>query len=376
MMSQQLKRLFLPVAFAAACAVALTVMLLGPRAGVTGDGKRLADSPAFAVQWRTQMPSRPNAPACQFPDSWVVTDRAGGVTALSSTGVRVWHRSFSNQVFEAAAFVSRERIVVASQEGHVTALRNATGEVVWSAETDAQFQHQPLGGGFEKGEPVVSVVSQTDGRLFRFRLRDGACVWKGEETNRCDGEPAVLADGSVAYGNCDGAVYLFDAAANMRMAKIAVGGEDQMAGGLLSIAGGGLAAGTRQGDLVVVDAKAKVLRARVKVSPGEAFVKPVLAFDGLLAMGTQEGLVSFWRFDGEGLQQAGSLQLETAVDQLDAADGRLFILAGGVMYVLDKPDKKPFRLVLGDEVHGLRACSRDVVACVADGAVVCLKGGR
>ncbi len=371
MTGRTLSKWALPVAFIAACAVALAVAF-GPRAGRTekARGARVA---AWRVAWRTQMEARPNAPSCLFPEGWVVTDAGGGVTALSEQGVRVWRTALSNQVFEAAAFVSKALVVVASAQGRVTALRAGTGEVVWSAEVDARFQHKPLGGLVAGGEETVRLVSQSDGRLFCFRLADGKIVWQSEPTNRCDGEPAVWPEG-VAYGNCDGAVYVFDAATGALKGSVAVGENDQMAGGLLADGTGLLVAGTRQGNLVAVKAATLTCEARVQVSPSEAFLKPALAFDGLIAMGTQEGELSFWRFDGTRLQPEGRVVLGQPVVQLEAYDGRLFVLAGGALRVMDTPGGDPVSVALGDEVYGLAARCRCAVACVADGAVVFVKG--
>jgi len=366
----------LPAAFIAACAVALAVAF-GSRAGRTVDKPAVANAKpramAWRVVWRTRMDARPNAPSSLVSDGWVVTDGAGVVTALSGEGARVWRTAFSNQVFEAAAFVSKELVVVASAQGHVTALRVGTGEVAWSVEVDARFQHKPLGGLLPDGAETVRLVSQTDGRLFCFRLADGRLMWQSEPTNRCDGEPAEWPEG-IAYGNCDGAVYVFDAATGALKGSVAVGENDQMAGGLLATGTGLLVAGTRQGNLVVVKAATLTCEARVQVSPSEAFLTPVLAFDGLLAMGTQEGELSFWRFDGKSLQSQGRVALGQAVDQLVAYEGRLFVLSGGALRVMDAPGGEPVNVALGDDVYGLTARCRCAVACVADGAVVFVKG--
>ena len=368
----------LTVAFAAACAVALALALAGFREGrATGQAVQAARGMprmSWQVAWRTRLEARPNAPAALFPEGWVVTDGAGGVTALSGKGDRMWRTVLSNQVFEASASVSEGLVVVASLEGRVTALRAGTGEVVWSVATGARFQHQPLlGAAAVEGEEVVRLVSQADGRLFCLRLADGKTVWQGEATNRCDGEPAVW-EGCIAYGNCDGAVYVFDAANGALKGSVKVGEDDQMAGGMLATGAGLLVVGTRQGNLVVVNAATQTCGARVKVSSSEAFLKPALAFGGLIAMGIQEGDVTFWQFDGKGLQPKGRVPLGAAVEQVGAYGDRLFVLSGGALRVMDAMDGEPVKLPLGDEVYGLTARCRCSVACVADGAVVCVKG--
>ena len=255
----------------------------------------------------------------------------------------------------------------------MTALKAGTGEVVWSVGAEARFQHQPLVGIVADGSERVWLVSQTDGQIFCLRLTDGKVMWRSEATNRCDGEPALWR-GTIAYGNCDGAVYLFDAVTGAPKGSVTVGEDDQMAGGMLATGAGLLVAGTRQGHLVAVDAATKTCEAPVKVSSEEAFLKPAEAFGGLIVMGTREGEVSFWRPDGKGLQPEGRVSLGAAVTQLAAYGGRLFVLSGGTLCVMDTPEGAPVKVPLGDEVSGLSARCLCTVACVADGAVVCVKG--
>lgn len=354
----------LPCVFVLACAVSLAFVFKGLTSGA--DEARRG---SLAVAWRVQMSANPNPP-CAFADGWIVTDAAGGVTAFSPEGHRVWQTSFSNQVFDGAASLVGGVAVVATQQGRVAGLRVASGEVVWTRETEGRFQHAPLTG-VRGGEPVVWLVSQEDGRLFCLRAGDGGVVWQSEATNRCDGEP-VAWQGRIAYGNCDGAIYVFDADNGTLCGSVVVGSDDQMAGGVLATAGGKLVAGTRQGNLVVVNAATLKREALVNVSQSEAFIKPVEAFDGLIAVGTQEGEVVFWR---AGEKPYGRVAVGSAVSGLLFDGGRLYVVAGGSVSVLDAADRVALCLALGDEVRGPVAGRKGLLACVADRAVVCLKGG-
>ena len=370
MIRQRLKRLFLPAAFVAACALALWTVV-GRRGGAkAASGTR--DDPLPAVRWRAQMAARANAP-CAFSGGWVVSDAAGGVTAFSAEGKKMWQAAFSNQVFDAGAAVAEGLAVVASRQGQVFALRADTGERVWTRETEGQFQHAPLTGKIE-GEPVLWLVSQPDGQLVCLRVSDGRVLWRGEATNRCDGAP-VAWQGRVAYGNCDGAVYVFDGANGRMQGSVAVGAEDQMAGGMLATDNGRLVAGTRQGHLAAVNVATLTLEARVSVSQSEAFVTPVEAFGNLIATGTREGEIVFCRLGGQGLQEAGRVAVGVAVDGLAFSGGRLYALAGGSLCVLAAAEGPAARLALGDEVYGLSAGPGGALACVADQAVVGIKGG-
>lgn len=324
----------------------------------------------LAVAWRVPMAAKPALP-CALADGWVVADAAGGVTALSSEGLRLWQASFSNQVFEGGAACSGGMVVAASQQGLVAGLKAATGAVAWTRETDGRFRHAPLTGACG-GEPAVWLVSQDDGCLFCLRVRDGAVVWRGEPTNRCDGEPAFWR-GRLAYGNCDGAVYFFDAESGAAKGSVAVGADDQMAGGLLVASDGRLVTGTRQGKLVAVNGETLKLEAQVGISSSEAFVKPAEAFGGLVAAGTAEGEVVFWRV---GEARVRRVPLGAAVGGLLFDGGRLYALAGGSLCVFDAADRVSRRVALGDDVAGPVAGGGGRLACVADQSVVCLKGGE
>ncbi|MEI7902894.1 MAG: PQQ-binding-like beta-propeller repeat protein, partial [bacterium] len=324
---------------------------------------------AFVVAWRVQMAAKPNRP-CAFAEGRIVTDAAGGVAALSSEGRRVWQTGFSNQVFTCAAAAVGGLAVVASQQGGVAGLKAATGEVVWTRKTGGRFQHAPLTG-VRSGEPVIWLMSQEDGRLFCLRASDGGVLWQSEATNRCDGEPAVC-QGRIAYGNCDGALYVFDAENGTLRGSVVVGPDDQMAGGVLATVDGRWVVGTRSGNLVVVNAATLTCEARVNLSSSEAFVKPVEAFGGLIAMGTQEGEVVFWRAGAAAVKRVA---VGAVVSGLLFDAGRLYVVAGGGLSVFESADRLTVRLALGDDVGGPVSGHPGALACVADQAVVCVRGG-
>jgi len=313
-------------------------------------------------------------PPCAAGDGWIVADEAGGVTALAADGSVQWRAALSNQVFEAAAAVSDGAAVVASRKGEVTALRVVDGRAVWSRTTDGLFLRAPRTGVVD-GEPAVWLVSQADGQLFCLRTRDGAVLWRGEPTNRCDGEPVVW-QGRIAYGNCDGAVYLFDATTGTARGKIEVGTDDQMAGGLLALPDGRLVGGTRQGHLVAVDPDVLKVVARTAVAQSEAFATPVVAFGGEIATGTPDGEIVFCSLEDDALRVTGRVALGTSeVGELAFAGGRLFALSGGDLCVLAAPQDAVTRVAVGDDVYGLTVGPRGGIVCVADQTVVCVEGG-
>lgn len=365
-MKRHLTMLMLAAAFACACAVMFVAVWGRPHRH-----SREAEKRVPSVLWRTQMRTSPNTP-CAFPMGWVVTDEAGGVTALSKAGKPLWTSVFSNLVFSSAASYASGFIVVVSLDGAVMALGSDTGKVVWKKTLDARFQHAPLIG-FRGDVTVLWLVSQSDGQLVCLRVSDGTLVWKSETTNRCDGTPMV-SQGRIAYGNCDGAVYVFDAANGALQGSVPVGESDQMAGGILALSQDVLLIGTRGGNLAVVDVAARVRMAVVNVSSSEAFVTPVKTWGGLVAMGSSEGVVSFWRWERGALMPAGRLALGAPIDSLQSFGGRLYVLSGGSLCALSSVVGPVWRLPLGDNVQGLVSDGEGALACVADGAVVSVKG--
>lgn len=344
---------------------------------VFGTGRGGAEAPpqpppALREAWRVPLSARACRP-CPAAGGWVVADAAGGVTAFTADGRVSWRAAFSNEVFAGASEVGGGRVAVAAESGRVFGLDGATGATLWTSVTDARFQHAPLAG-LRGDEPVLWLVSQADGRLFCLRAADGTVVWVTEATNRCDGEPAVLR-ASVAYGNCDGAVYVFDAGSGALRGTVSVGADDQMAGGVLALEDGRLVTGTRAGNLAVINPETATCEAKVKVSESEAFVTPVLCFGALVAMGSDEGWVTLWRTEGPALTPAGRWQAGAAVKSLLAAGSRLYALAGGAVCEMETPDRPLRKLALGDDVGPLSARASGELACVADQALVCVKGG-
>ena len=360
---------FLAVALAAAGGAALLAVFQNRNGAVAP----LQNRPAEArVAWRVAVSARDERP-CPVADGWVVADAAGNVAKVAAGGRVLWRVAFSNEAFAGAAEAAGGRVVMASDSGRAFGLDGATGATLWRRETDARFRQAPLTG-IRDGESVVWLVSQEDGRLFCLRASDGGVVWKTEATNRCDGEPAA-SKGRLAYGNCDGAVYLFSAADGQPLGSVAVGEEDQMAGGILTLKDGRLVTGTRQGNLAVINPETRACEAKVKVSEGEAFVTPVLLAGGEIAMGSDEGRVTLWRREGQSLAPAGLFEAGASVRSLAALGDTLFAFAGGTLFVMDSRGRLRQQLPLGDSAGRLAVNGAGEVACVVDGALVCVKGG-
>ncbi|MDD4101127.1 MAG: PQQ-like beta-propeller repeat protein [Kiritimatiellae bacterium] len=328
----------------------------------------------WRVSWRVQMPLPPNTPAVGVSGKCLfLTDKGGTVTALSRSGSILWRKSLDLRSFAAPALACGDCLALAAVDGDVALLRKEDGDTVWSVKLDARFQHKPLLGLLVNGIETLLVVSQSDGVIFCLSMRDGSLLWKSEPTNRFDGEPVLVGE-RIVYGNCDGAVHVFDAHSGALLGSVKLGDNDQMAGGLLALDGGILCAGTRQGRLVAVNVLTMAHLSYAEVSQTEAFLTPVMAFGGMVAMGSAEGVVSFWNFHGSVLESAGKAVFPAEVDGLVSQGGRLFVLSDGAFHVLDQPDETTFSVKLGDDIHGLLALGKNAAVCVADGALVFLEG--
>ena len=370
-MKPLLPTLILATLFASACAVAWLAVC-----GRPGGAEPVAQSEKTApphVAWRVPIGARAGRP-CACADGWIVADAAGGVSKVTQEGSVRWRACLSNEVFAGAAELAGGRVAVASESGRVFCLDGTTGETLWKRGTDARFQHVPLTG-LRGAEPVLWLVSQEDGRLFCLRMLDGSVLWTSEATNRCDGEPAAW-PGRVAYGNCDGAVYVFDSLDGKLLGTVDVGAEDQMAGGILTLEDGCLVTGTRSGNLVLVNPEMRLCVASVKVSESEAFVTPTLCFLHQIAMGSEEGEVTLWLRGTKTLTPTAHFATGAAVKGLAFAKERLYFLTVGSLGWVDSPAGAVARLPLGDDVSGLAVSAAGDLVCIADGALVCVKGDR
>ena len=180
----------------------------------------------------------------------------------------------------------------------------------------------------------------------------------------------------IAYGNCDGAVYVFDAANGKRKGTVPIGDSDQMAGEGLPVDPDSLVIGTRQGNLAVVRLDSLERGTVTNVSPSELFVRPAPADERGFAVGTNEGRVEFWNLSGETLTSRRTVELGSPVQTMVSRGENLFVLAGGALCAIGQDAEKVVRLSLGDDVKGLTLAPDGTMACVADGAVVCVKGER
>lgn len=299
--------------------------------------------------------------------------REGRCQRFSDAGQSLWQVALSNQQWQAARLISGDRVVLVSQQGGICALDATRGAVLWSVQTEGYFTQPPL---FETGTETVKlwVISQDDGRIFCLRAEDGGVMWTSTPTNRSDGEPAQVGPWLV-YGNCDGALHLFQSADGAHVASIPVGENDQMAGGICVMKRGLIVTGTRSGLLIVADPQARAVRARAQLEASETFATPLEYAPDRLAMATPDGRLTFWKYTESSLVADGVVTVGSLINDVVQTSRALWCLADQGLVRVDATSREQTHYALGDACSGLIAVrGYEGVACMVDGDLVIVKG--
>ena len=333
--------------------------------------------PSHIVNWRTPLSSAAECLAAG-KDGWVVGERTGRITALTSDGGIRWQVAISNHNWQALApLPDGTGLVAVSLHGCVCVLDSKDGAPRWSRETDASFMRAPLFG--KVGDtPVMWQISQADSTVFCLRVADGSEVWKSEPSNRCDGSPALW-NNRLAFGNCDGVVYVLDAQTGRSLGTIATGGqEDPMAGAMLALPSGLMLIGTYRGNFLMLDADAIACLGTAKIAGSESFATPVMIGDTAVAMGTPDGHVTLWETRGRKLEHTGDIPVgKDGIDQVAFDAGGLWVLAGRDFCRVDMQTRTVQAFNIGDDMSALTLNPQDgTLALLADGDVVCISTRR
>ena len=328
-----------------------------------------AAPPASSCRWQRLWTwpagaALPEAPA-PLDDGWIVATQDGRLAALNAGGRVRWIQGFTNLAFATGATQAGSVAVAVADNGLVVAVRTADGQPLWRRQLAGAFRHAPLA--WREGDAWrVALLSGADGVLTALDADDGRERWTSPPTNRSDGAPAT--DGRrIAFGNCDAAVHVLDAATGEEAARVPVGADAQMAGGV-AWTGGRVCGGTRDGRLVAVDVAAGAIAWETNVAPAEAFVTPAVA-GGLVVTGSRDGDVT--AVDAATGAERWRAQTEGGVDGLAAADDAVFVNAAGVLHGLRLADCRAFcRFPVGDNVRGPAANGREVVVGDDGGNVI------
>ncbi len=323
--------------------VAAVIVLAGWFYGARVHRRRAAQPPVepaaerleWREQWRDRVGAAPGGAPAWIDGGWCASFRDGTVVAWERDGRRRWTLKQPGMRWTAPAGAG-DRIFLGDADGGLRALRAADGAVVWSKTLpDVMLAHPPVVVAEPPDGPRVCVINQADGRLLAVDAATGDLQWQAEPAGRTDG-PATVADGRILFGNCESAVQLFRAADGVRVGRIPLGSNAQMAGGLA--VGGGLAFGmARDGFLTAVSPATTTLVWKVDLGGTDYFETPAVDPAGrflvtgtplgeLLAIDADDGGVRWRRMIGDG--PVGSpLLVDGTV--LAGVDGVLCVQAAG-----------------------------------------------
>ncbi|MDA3925451.1 MAG: PQQ-binding-like beta-propeller repeat protein [Kiritimatiellae bacterium] len=307
---------------------------------------------------------------CQ--DDLILADDSGYVVRLNSILQPIWRITLEKASFANSGAVISNTLVLSSSEGNVFCLNPDNGDVLWKKTFDATFTHPPLCGSIG-GEPALWLLSQSDGAIYALKAANGMTIWSSEETNRSDGN-AVLWAGTIAYGNCDGAVYLFNALTGVKLFSVPIGESDQMAGTPLVTQQGVLWIGTREGKLALVDLTSRKLISTLDLSEEEAFVQPVSAFDNRVAMGVSEGVLSLCSVESGKVVVDADKPFAFGIDSLIYDGSLLYVFTGGILTAVNSKLKTEASLNIGDDLSGAVLLGDGLLAVIVDKSLLLIKG--
>jgi outer membrane protein assembly factor BamB len=349
------------------------LLVLAVVAGVSGCRRAQVAPAAAPVQqelrpWRPLWTSAVGAPLAGPPtpwsNGWVVATRTGRLVALDHQGAQRWEWAGAHGVLAGAPAVAGNRVVVGSVDGWLMAVAADSGRPVWQVQVAGSYRHGVLAIGSGTVWQVVWLASDS-GVASGVDAADGRLRWRTPPTNRSGGAPG--SDGQfLAFGNCDAAVHLFRVADGAAVARVPVGPESQMAGGVL-VEDGRVYGGTRSGQLVCVAAAEGVVRWQVEAFQEEAFVTPVRVGHRVVLANASGGVAAFDAATGA---VQWRVALSNEVTALCAAEQAVFAVAGGRLIGLQAGNGQIFMSrAVGDRVSGPSWNGR-VVAVADDGGTV------
>jgi hypothetical protein len=308
-------------------------------------------------------------------DLYAVTDR-GRLFAIDGRGREIWSVGAGEEVEEFAAppLFTGDAVIVASRAGTVSAYESSTGKRRWSYAIGG-----PVFGGANllptdgEGRRSVVVLSQADGTVHRVDLLSGEAVMVSPSTNRCDGAAAVRGE-TIAYGNCDAALYLL-AAGNLEVRqKIELYRDGQVYAGV-ALTDEAIYAGDRSGRIYAADLATGELLWVNEESRGDISSTPAVGADRIVAS-SDDGAVTclelgsgrtLWRSPVGGRPQAPVV----------TAGGQVIVSSEGTLFLLRLDDGSILSsLPVGDEITSPAVIGGLVVVGSSDGFIVAFRGAK
>lgn len=235
--------------------------LISKNAVVVGStsGLRVLDRSDGAARWHWRSGGEVFSPVVDESVVYV-TDRAGRIAALGlDDGHVVWTRQLEGWLYTPALVAGR--VITGGRAGVVYALDGRTGETAWTRKLDQELVFRPVA--------VDDGVVVTTFRGSTLRLdRDGRVRWR--QRDPVPSFSPTVADELLLFGGMDGVLRARDKGTGRLRWRV------ELSGPLATPArvhGDRVAVVTRDGALVVVDAEAGSVLARVAI-PGKPLGAP------------------------------------------------------------------------------------------------------
>jgi len=293
--------------------------------------------------------------------SWVLASPSGRLQALDETGAIQAETTFPPAQMPAFG----DGGVLVSENGFVFRV-NRAGETLWKTDLKIFIMHSPI-----QADNAIFLLS-TDGKLVRLNRETGAKEWETAETGRSEGGFVLIDGHTLAYGNCNSAVYLVNARDGRFEGEIALG-EGAQTAGVPAYGFNAIYLGIRSGEILRVGISEKKVLGRMKISAEEAFV-PIANTGLVFATGTASGAAVLFDPDFKRQRQL-ILPGGSPVTQVFSCPGSsdVWCVSGGTLFRIDTTSALiKDRFPLGDKVSAF-AFSGDRLACIADDNLIVLK---
>jgi outer membrane protein assembly factor BamB len=147
----------------------------------------------------------------------LVASTEGTLSAREVPGGAVLWSVDTGVSFEAPPLVLSDRVYAASLEGTLFAIDIETGKVIARASGLGQIK----GGLAADPSGKALYAGSYDNCLYRISVPELTVTWRFKAENYINGRPSVLSDGNVAFGSCDGNLYLVDPVSSRELARVA-----------------------------------------------------------------------------------------------------------------------------------------------------------
>lgn len=293
--------------------------------------------------------------------SWILVSPSGSLQVLDETGAVQTEVPFPPGQIPAFG----DGGVLVSENGFVFRV-DRTGQTLWKTDLKFSILHPPV-----QADNGIFLLS-TDGKLVRLNRETGAKEWETSETGRSEGGFVLIDGRTLAYGNCNSAVYLVNARDGRSEGEIALGEGAQTAG---SPAYGfsALYLGIRSGEILRIGIAEKKVLGRMKISETEAFA-PIANAGLVFATGTTEGTAVLFDPDFKRQRQL-TLPGGSPVTQVFVRPGSsdVWYVSGSTLFRIDTASVLiKDRFALGDKLSTF-VFSGDRLACIADDNLIVLK---